>query len=409
VNWYLAVLKKYAVFAGRARRKEYWRFLGFNLLIVVVLAVIGGTIGTSRAHTGVGLLSGIYAAAVLIPGLAVSVRRLHDTNRSGWWLLVVLIPLVGAIVLLVLYAQDGQPGENQYGPSPKMGQSAAAIGTAQSPLITSNAASILPAEAPAQLDASASPVMPSTYESRSGVAPQLQSEEAVTAPMTFCTNCGTSNPADAKFCRRCGSLLFRSGKASMEDLPTPPMPRPPTSSSPAVERAASNSSGMATDANAPQRWSLAATAALLTALFGILLSGCVSYRVGMKHGFRRGLDQEKSLLTIDEPVLGPLKNGLPTVVGSQPVNAIREIATTNYWAGLAHGEEAGWDNGFHCFELHHCGDFPSPALTLDGLLSGFKGNQNTYSVALRVADATTMEQREKLMKQLRGRGLLGQN
>jgi ribosomal protein L40E len=233
---------------------------------------------------------------------------------------------------------------------------------------------------------------------------QQQTDDLVATPTTFCTNCGAKNPDDARFCHRCGSLLFRSGKASMEDLPTPPMPRPPTSSSPAVERAASNSSGMATHANAPQRWSLAATAALLTALFGILLSGYVSYRVGMKHGFRRGLDQEKSLLTIDEPVLGLLKNGLPTVVGSQPVNVIQEVAITNYWAGLAHGEEAGWAEGVDCLEEHRCNFQSSPAV---GRLN--VTDRNEYWTALIVQDGVTSQERKKLMKQLRERGLLQQN
>lgn len=113
MNWYLEVLKKYAVFRGRARRKEYWIFFGFNLIIELVLGVIEGAAG------GPGVLESLYGLAVLIPGIAVSVRRLHDTDRTGWWLLIVFIPLIGAIVLLVFMVQDSQPGENQYGPNPK--------------------------------------------------------------------------------------------------------------------------------------------------------------------------------------------------------------------------------------------------------------------------------------------------
>ncbi len=119
MNWYLEVLKKYAVFSGRARRKEYWYFSLFNLLITIVLAVIDGMTGTLIAEANIGLLGGIYALAILIPFLAVSVRRLHDTDRSGWWLLIVLIPLIGSIVFIVFCAQDSQPGENQYGSNPK--------------------------------------------------------------------------------------------------------------------------------------------------------------------------------------------------------------------------------------------------------------------------------------------------
>ncbi len=119
MNWYLEVLKKYAVFSGRARRKEYWYFSLFNLLITIVLAVIDGMTGTLIAEANIGLLGGIYALAILIPFLAVSVRRLHDTDRSGWWLLIMLIPLIGAIVILVFMVQDSKPNENQYGSNPK--------------------------------------------------------------------------------------------------------------------------------------------------------------------------------------------------------------------------------------------------------------------------------------------------
>lgn len=119
MNWYLEVLKKYAVFSGRARRKEYWFFVLFNIIISIVLAVIDGVTGSFSPEAGMGLLGGIYTLAVLIPGIAVSVRRLHDTERSGWWLLISLVPLIGAIVLLVFMVQDSKPGQNQYGANPK--------------------------------------------------------------------------------------------------------------------------------------------------------------------------------------------------------------------------------------------------------------------------------------------------
>lgn len=119
MNWYLEVLKKYAVFSGRARRKEYWFFVLFNIIISIVLAVIDGVTGSFSPEAGMGLLGGIYTLVVLIPGIAVSVRRLHDTERSGWWLLIALVPLIGAIVLLVFMVQDSKPGQNQYGANPK--------------------------------------------------------------------------------------------------------------------------------------------------------------------------------------------------------------------------------------------------------------------------------------------------
>jgi uncharacterized membrane protein YhaH (DUF805 family) len=91
----------------------------FNFIFAVVLAFIDGMIGTFDPETGYGVLSGIYGLAVIIPGIAVTIRRLHDTDRSGWWLLILFIPLIGAIWLLVLMVFDGTPGQNQYGPDPK--------------------------------------------------------------------------------------------------------------------------------------------------------------------------------------------------------------------------------------------------------------------------------------------------
>jgi len=119
MNWYLEAFKKYAVFNGRSRRKEYWYFVLFNSIISIVLAVIDAITGNFSAAAGIGLLGGIYTLAILIPSLAVSVRRLHDTDRSGWWVLIGLIPLIGIIVLLVFMVQDSKPGQNQYGSNPK--------------------------------------------------------------------------------------------------------------------------------------------------------------------------------------------------------------------------------------------------------------------------------------------------
>jgi uncharacterized membrane protein YhaH (DUF805 family) len=119
VSWYLEVLKKYAVFSGRARRAEYWYFVLFNIIVAIVLSLIDTLLGTFNFMQGVGLLSGLYSLAVLIPTLAVTVRRLHDVDRSGWWIFINLIPLIGFIVLLVFAVTDGTPGSNRYGPNPK--------------------------------------------------------------------------------------------------------------------------------------------------------------------------------------------------------------------------------------------------------------------------------------------------
>ena len=114
MNWFLEVVKnKYAVFSGRARRQEYWMFVLFYIIFNIVLGVVESLIGL------VGVLTSIYWLALLIPSIAVAVRRLHDTGRTGWWLLITLIPLIGFIVFIVFAVQDSQPGDNEYGPNPK--------------------------------------------------------------------------------------------------------------------------------------------------------------------------------------------------------------------------------------------------------------------------------------------------
>ncbi|MDH4322283.1 MAG: DUF805 domain-containing protein [Desulfobulbaceae bacterium] len=117
MRWYLQVLRKYAVFAGRAGRQEYWWFFLFNLVFSLALGLV--EIVTGWFGAGIGLLSALYSLAMCVPSLAVTVRRLHDTGRSGWWVLVGLIPLLGVVVLLVFMVRDGAPGENQYGPNPQ--------------------------------------------------------------------------------------------------------------------------------------------------------------------------------------------------------------------------------------------------------------------------------------------------
>jgi uncharacterized membrane protein YhaH (DUF805 family) len=119
MNWYLKCLKQYADFSGRARRKEYWMFILFNMIFGIVAMILDNILGIAIEGVGYGPLYGLYALAVFIPGLAVAVRRLHDVGKSGWMILVVLIPLIGAIWLLVLMVTDSNSGENQYGQNPK--------------------------------------------------------------------------------------------------------------------------------------------------------------------------------------------------------------------------------------------------------------------------------------------------
>ncbi len=113
MNWYLNVMKNYITFDGRARRKEYWMFFLINIIILLVLSIVDGVL-----FGGTAILSGIYALIQFLPQLAVSVRRLHDTDRSGWWILLGLIPIVG-LVLLVFFCLNGTPGSNRFGADPK--------------------------------------------------------------------------------------------------------------------------------------------------------------------------------------------------------------------------------------------------------------------------------------------------
>ena len=117
--WYLEALKNYAVFSGRARRREYWFFMLFNVIIMVALTIIDYLIGSLGVVSGLGILGSLYTLAVFIPELAVSVRRLHDINKSGWWLLISFIPFIGSVVLLIFFFQDGTAGNNNFGQSPK--------------------------------------------------------------------------------------------------------------------------------------------------------------------------------------------------------------------------------------------------------------------------------------------------
>ena len=114
MQWYLSVLKNYVGFSGRARRKEYWMFYLFNAIVSIVLTVLDMLAGLNS------ILTYLYALAILLPSLALSFRRLHDIGKSAWWVLIALVPVIGGIVLLIFSLLDSEPGENQYGPNPKL-------------------------------------------------------------------------------------------------------------------------------------------------------------------------------------------------------------------------------------------------------------------------------------------------
>jgi uncharacterized membrane protein YhaH (DUF805 family) len=126
MNWYIRGLKKYAVFSGRARRREYWMFELINELIALALFVLAVFLGKAGFEYFISLPV-IYILATTIPSLAKLIRRLHDTNHSGWWFFIGLVPLIGPLILFSFTVKDGDRGENRFGPDPKAAPLVAAV------------------------------------------------------------------------------------------------------------------------------------------------------------------------------------------------------------------------------------------------------------------------------------------
>lgn len=120
MNYYSICLSKFADFSGRARRREYWTFAIVNCLIALLLLILGLAFGEDSPASNI--LVTIFYLIMLVPNLSVSVRRLHDIGKSGWWLFIGLVPLVGSLLLLVWSFMDSEEGENQYGENPKGGK-----------------------------------------------------------------------------------------------------------------------------------------------------------------------------------------------------------------------------------------------------------------------------------------------
>ena len=118
MQWYIKVLKDFAVFSGRSHRTEFWMFVLFNILVSIALAILENMLGL-RTDSGFGVISSLYSLVILLPSIAVSVRRLHDTGRSGLWLLVSFVPVIGGLILLYFFILDSDPGANDHGPNPK--------------------------------------------------------------------------------------------------------------------------------------------------------------------------------------------------------------------------------------------------------------------------------------------------
>ncbi len=186
--WYLEVMKKYAVFSGRARRKEYWMFQLINVIIVIIAMVLAAgvfalkSIGSQGAVTAIRLTAGliaVYFLAIFLPSLSVSVRRLHDINFSGWWVLLGFVPM-GGLVLLVFHVLDSNPGSNQYGPNPK---------GVNLPL---HAAQYAPNGSQAMANAAGAGIIPSGGQ----------------GTLAFCSACGAPIPAPDRFCPQCGKIAY---------------------------------------------------------------------------------------------------------------------------------------------------------------------------------------------------------
>jgi len=113
---YLKVLKKFVVFSGRAERREFWMYILLNLIVYIILGILGSIPFIGKLFS---LVSALYFIGILVPTLAVGSRRLHDADKTGFLLFLLLIPIAGVVAVLVLCASDGSPGNNQYGPNPK--------------------------------------------------------------------------------------------------------------------------------------------------------------------------------------------------------------------------------------------------------------------------------------------------
>jgi uncharacterized membrane protein YhaH (DUF805 family)/tetratricopeptide (TPR) repeat protein len=134
MKWYFLALKKYAIFGGRATRSEFWFFILFNFLVGMLVGIVTGFVAGIAGHQEISVAcSLLYSLATLLPTLAVTVRRLHDTSRSAWWLLIFLVPFLGPVVLVVLLAFNTKKSENRYGPNPSAAKERESVGSKASP------------------------------------------------------------------------------------------------------------------------------------------------------------------------------------------------------------------------------------------------------------------------------------
>lgn len=169
MQWYLLAFRRFDEFSGRSHRREFWSFVLYHYAIYFSLLVVDIGMGTVSPSLGLGPLSGIYAVVSFIPHGALQIRRLHDSERSGWWLLIALVPFVGVIQLLVWFCASGTAGPNHYG---------------------------LPYGLPAL-----PPERPTTLGGSYVLAPQSSSPGRA----EFCMGCGVRLPTGARYCPKCGT------------------------------------------------------------------------------------------------------------------------------------------------------------------------------------------------------------
>lgn len=180
--------EKYCCFEGRARRSEYWFFCLFNMIVSFAISAITGIIGSDTLAT---ILSTAVSLAIFLPGLGVAVRRMHDVGKSGWYLLMSLIPFVGAILVIIKLATEGDAGPNEYGPDPR-GEFNGFAGNSPDPYSRSNHSS-----------------SGSGYYNNNGYTDEIIDavEKDRASAAKFCTSCGAPLSPGQKFCNNCGAKV----------------------------------------------------------------------------------------------------------------------------------------------------------------------------------------------------------
>lgn len=219
-----SVFSKYAVFQGRARRAEYWKFFLFNTLLTAVLGALAAflSVNTPEAAGVVGVIMSLYSLACLLPGLALCCRRMHDVNKPGAYILFGLLPVIGTILLIVWAIQDGDPGPNRYGPDPK-GRNVYSGGYDAAPARTKrcpHCSSVIDADAAFCTACGKDTRTPKAAPAAPKAAPAAA---AASPAYKNCLNCGAKMSRAGAVCPACGKNPDRieaSYSASFDSAPS---------------------------------------------------------------------------------------------------------------------------------------------------------------------------------------------